>query len=74
MIFMPILSLKASLYGAVIFTSIFLSVIVILWLRKKKRWFFTEGIGGNPYRLTWGVVKFALQHKKPVRRSAVTFC
>ena len=66
--------LKASLYGAVIFTSIFLSVIILLILRKKKHWLFTEGIGGNPYRLTWGVVKFALQHKKPLRRSAFTFC
>ena len=59
--------LKASLYGAVIFTSIFLSIIVVLILHKKKHWLFTEGIGGNPYRLTWGVVKFALQHKKPLR-------
>ena len=66
--------LKASLYGAVIFTSIFLSVIVILILHKKKHWLFTEGIGGNPYKLTWGVVHFALQHKKPLRRSAFTFC
>ena len=66
--------LKASLYGAVIFTAILLSVIVILILHKKKHWLFTEGIGGNPYRLTWGVVKFALQHKKPLRRSAFTFC
>ena len=66
--------LKASIYGAVIFTSIFLSVIILLILRKKKDWLFTEGIRGNPYRLTWGVVKFALQHKKPLRRSAFTFC
>ena len=66
--------LKASLYGAVTFTSIFLSVIIILILRKKKHWLFTEGIRRNPYRLTWDVVKFALQHKKPLRRSAFTFC
>ena len=66
--------LMVSLYVAVIFTSIFLSVIILLILHKKKHWLFTEGIGGNPYRLTWGVVKFALQHKKPLRRSAFTFC
>ena len=66
--------LKASLYVVVIFTSIFLSVTVILILHKKKHWLFTEGIGGNPYKLTWGVVKFAIQHKKPLRRSAFTFC
>ena len=66
--------LKLCLYGAVIFTSIFLSVAVILILHKKKHWLFTEGIGGNPYRLTWGVMKFALQHKKPLRRSAFTYC
>ena len=70
----PFDKLEASLYGAVIFISIFLSVIIILILHKKKHWLFTEGIGGNPYRLTWDVVKFALQHKKPLRRSAFTFC
>ena len=41
--------LMAFLFGAVIVTSIFLSVIVILILHKKKHWLFTEGIGGNPY-------------------------
>ena len=66
--------LKASLYVVVIFTSIFLSVTVIVIFHKKKHWLFMEGIGGNPYRLTWGVVKFALQHKKPLRRSAFKFC
>ena len=66
--------LKASLYVVVISTSIFLSVTVIVIFHKKKHWLFTEGIGGNPYRLTWGVGKFALQHKKPLRRSAFTFC
>ena len=58
---------KVSLYGAVVFYFNIPVQIVILILHKKKHWLFMEGIGGNSYRLTWGVVKFALQHKKPWR-------
>ena len=54
--------------------SIALSVVVIFLLHKKKHWFLIDNIRKNPYRLVYGVVKFAIQHKNPVRRSAFTYC
>ncbi len=29
---------------------------------------------GNPYKLVYGVIHFAIKHKKPIRRSALTYC
>ena len=37
-------------------------------------WFFLEPAGVNPYKLVYRVVKFAYQHKVPLRRSAFTYC
>ena len=51
-----------------------MSVLVVFIVHKKKHWLLTEHIGGNPYLLTWRVVKFAAQHNKPIRRSAFTYC
>ena len=51
-----------------------LSILVVFIVHKKKHWLLTEHLGGNPYLLTWRVVKFAAQHKKPIRRSAFTYC
>ena len=52
-----------------------LSILVVFIVHKKKHnWLLTEHLGGNPYLLTWRVVKFAAQHNKPIRRSAFTYC
>ena len=51
-----------------------LSILVVFIVQKKKHWLLTEHLGGNPYLLTWRVVKFAAQHNKPIRRSAFTYC
>ena len=48
--------------------------MIVFIVHKKKHWLLTEHIGGNPYLLTWRVVKFAAQHNKPIRRSAFTYC
>ena len=40
----------------------------------KKVWFLLEPAGVNPYKLVYRVVKFAYQHKVPLRRSAFTYC
>ena len=61
-------------YIVLICESIALSVVVIFLLLKKKHWFLIDNIRKNPYRLVYGVVKFAIQHKNPVRRSAFTYC
>ena len=29
---------------------------------------------GNPYKLVYGVVRFAIKHKHPIKRSAFTYC
>ena len=50
-----------------------LSILVFI-VHKKKHWLLIEHLGGNPYMLTWRVVKFAAQHNKPIRRSAFTYC
>ena len=51
-----------------------LSVIAILVIQWKRKWFLTDKIRGNPYRLVVKVLLFALRHKSPIRRSAFTFC
>ena len=51
-----------------------LSILMFFIVHKKKHWLLTEHLGGNPYLLTWRVVKFAAQHNKPIRRSAFTYC
>ena len=51
-----------------------LSILVVFIVHKKKYWLLTEHLGGNPYLLTWSVVKFAAQHNKSIKRSAFTYC
>jgi peptide/histidine transporter 3/4 len=38
-------------------------------------WFFNDTAAPrNPYKLVYGVLKFAAKHKNPIRRSAFTYC
>ena len=39
-----------------------------------KGWLTTEPVGPNPFRLVLRVIKFAITHKNPIRRSAFTHC
>ena len=39
-----------------------------------RQWFFIDAGARNPYKLVYGVVKFAAKHKNPIRRSAFTYC
>ena len=66
--------LKSSLLLASSGCFVALSILVVFIVHKKKHWLLTEHLGGNPYLLTWRVVKFAAQHNKPIRRSAFTYC
>ena len=66
--------LEVILYVAMLIASTLVSTIILLILYKKKHWFMTENIRDNPYRLVYNVVTFALRHKKPIRRSAFTYC
>ena len=40
----------------------------------RKVWFLLQPAGVNPYKLVYKVVRFAYQHKVPLRRSAFTYC
>ena len=60
---------------ALIFISILTLLIVSMCvMKRKKAWFLLEPPVPNPYKLVYGIVKFACQHKVPLRRSAFTYC
>ena len=40
----------------------------------KRQWFMIDSGSRNPYKLVYKVIKFAAQHKTPIRRSAFTYC
>ena len=68
-------SLKGSLIVLLLCMSISFSSIVMCFVCKKKsRWFIFEKCTQNPYMLIYKVVYFAINHKRPIRRSAFTFC
>jgi len=54
--------------------SMVLPIIAIVLAHKKKHWLLTEHSSLNPYLLIWRVLKFAAKHRKPIRRSAFTYC
>ena len=56
-----------------IITLILLTVSLCV-VHYRKVWFLIEPAGVNPYKLVYRVVKFAYQHKVPLRRSAFTYC
>ena len=50
-------------------------IAVSIWIaRRKRHWFMVDSGSRNPYKLVYKVIKFAAQHKTPIRRSAFTFC
>ena len=42
--------------------------------RYKHKWFETNTVSRNPYKLVFRVIKFAKEHSHPIRRSAFTYC
>ena len=61
--------------AALILLMIMFFISVSLWaIRYRKVWFLLEPAGVNPYKLVYKVVRFAYQHKVPLRRSAFTYC
>ena len=55
-------------------TILLLLTVSLCVVHYRKVWFFLEPAGVNPYKLVYRVVKFAYQHKVPLRRSAFTYC
>ena len=54
--------------------AILLLVISLCIVTRRKAWFLLEPPSVNPYTLLARVIKFAYQHKVPIRRSAFTYC
>ena len=50
------------------------SIIILFIVQKYSDYFWTENIMGNPYKLVYGVIRFAIKHKHPIKRSAFTYC
>lgn len=67
-------TINAVVFELCISASIILSVTIIFLVEKHSNKFLSESIKGNPYKLVYQVIKFARKHKKPIRRSAFTFC
>ena len=65
--------------GLSIISLTFIIILLLLTVslcvvHNRKVWFFLEPAGVNPYKLVYRVVKFAYQHKVPLRCSAFTYC
>ena len=61
------------LHATPIIALVFLGISA--WIAKHKRqWFMIDSGSRNPYKLVYKVIKFAAQHKTPIRRSAFTYC
>ena len=66
--------LGLSLAGLILIITLFLLTVSLCVVHHRKVWFLLEPAGVNPYKLVYRVVKFAYQHKIPLRRSAFTYC
>ena len=42
--------------------------------RCKRQWFLIHAASKNPYKMVYKVIRFAMDHKSPIRRSAFTYC
>ena len=67
-------ALGLSFTSLVFISTVFLLTASLCVVHYRKVWFLMEPAGINPYKLVYRVVKFAYQHKVPLRRSAFTYC
>ena len=66
---------RAIMIAVVLSVSVLSSIAILVLVHKNQRQCFVmESIGENPYRLMYNVIYFAIRHKKPIRRSAFTYC
>ncbi len=56
------------------FLSAVLLLLVVCSSYLQKGWLIIEPAGGNPLKTLYSVIKFAVKHKHPIRRSAFTYC
>ena len=62
------------LFEVCLSVSTMFSTIILFLVQRYSNYFFTEKSRGNPYKLVFSVIRFAIKHKQPVRRSAFTYC
>ena len=67
-------TLGLSFASLILISTVFLLTVSLCVIYYRKVWFLLEPAGVNPYKLVYRVVKFAYQHKVPLRRSAFTYC
>ena len=67
-------STKVVLLEVCLSISAIFSIIMLFIVQKYSDYFWTENIMGNPYKLVYGVIQFAIKHKHPIKRSAFTYC
>ena len=73
--YISILRILGFSLGTLIFiVTLFLLTVSLCVFHYRKERFLLEPAGVNPYKLVYRVVKFAYQHKVPLRRSAFTYC
>ena len=60
-----------SLLALVLVALLGVSLCIARW---KRQWFLIDSASRNPYKLVYKVIRFAAQHKIPIRRSAFTYC
>ncbi len=71
--------IATNISGFVLVHLVFIAILSLLTFsicvtKRNNMWFMIEPVGINPYKLVYGVFKFAYQHKFPLRRSAFTYC
>jgi len=63
-----------ALFPISLILSIVVTVIVLIFVHRKKHWFLIDSARTNPYKLVHRVTKFVCHHKVPIHRSAFTYC
>ena len=48
-------------------------IILLIIIKWKRHWFYTEAGQENPYKAVFKILKFASKHKHPLQRSAFTY-
>ncbi len=65
---------NAVVYEVCISLSVIVSVAVLFLTNKYSSMFKSNILKVNPYYQVYAIIKYAYHHKKPVRRSAFTYC
>ncbi len=54
--------------------AVILSIVVLYFVEKYSTVLVRDNMKGNPYKLIYDVIKFTCKNRRPIRRSAFTYC